>query len=291
MAAGSGLAAVRRDYARRMLALAGAAGNPRLEDAFAAVPRENFLGPPPWRFAANIAPWRELATDDPAEIYQDAVIPLDPERGVNNGSPVLHALWLDALAPRAGERIVHLGAGTGYYTAILATLAGPDGQVLAVEIDDRLAGRARANLAGFAGVTVIAGGAAAHPAADADCIYVNFGVEQPVARWIDRLAEGGRLVFPLGYPRHDPRPGIIGGGFRIERRGEAFAAAYLGPAAFVADQSAPDQPDAYRRRLRAAFSDSAIERIGSFRWNHATQPERCWFGDDGWAFGCGPETG
>ncbi len=271
-----------------MLELTGVAGNPRLEDAFAAVPRERFLGPPPWRFAANTAPWRDLATDDPADIYQDVVIPLDPERGVNNGSPSLHALWLDALAPQPGERVAHLGAGTGYYTAILATLAGPDGRVLAIEVDRRLAERARDNLAEFGNVTVVTGNAAEYPDAAADGIYVNFGVERPVARWIDQMADGGRLVFPLGYLRHDPFPGITGGGFRIERHGEAFSAAYLGPAAFVGDACAPDEPAAYRKRLRAAFSDDAIERIRSFRWKCATPPEHCWFGDGDWAFGYEP---
>ncbi|MCF3947123.1 protein-L-isoaspartate O-methyltransferase [Acidiphilium sp. AL] len=276
------LDAVRRDYAKRMLALAGVAGNSRLEDAFGAVPREDFLGP---------FPWRALAAGDLTNVYQDVVIPLDPERGVNNGSPVLHALWLDALAPKPGEAVAHLGAGTGYYTAILAKLVGPGGHVQAVEIDRRLAARARDNLAGFGNVTVIDGNAAEFPEAATDCIYVNFGVERPVARWIDRLAAGGRLVFPLGYLRYDPSPGITGGGFRIERRGDAFAASYLGPAYFVGDESAPEEPDAYRKRLRAAFNNGTAERIGSFRWKCAAPPERCWFGDDGWAFGYEPVAG
>ena len=44
---------------------------------------------------------------------------------INNGQPVLHAVGLSALNPQPGEMAVHIGAGTGYYTAILARLVGP----------------------------------------------------------------------------------------------------------------------------------------------------------------------
>lgn len=269
--------ALRRGYAARMLALAGVGRNPALEDAFATVRREEFLG--------------GAAAVDPAAIYRDAVIPLDPARGINNGSPALHALWLDALAPGPGETVAHLGAGTGYYTAILARLVGPAGRVIAVEIEPGLAARARNNLARYGNVTVIAGSAAGFPDAPADCIYVNFGVERVRARWIDRLAEGGRLVFPLGYRRHFPNDGITGGGFRVERRGEAFAARFLGVAYFIGDAEAPEESDAWRARLRAAFADERMLRgIRSFRWNRAASPgdclrvDGCWLADDGRAF-------
>ena len=67
------------------------------------------------------------------------VIALDSARGVNNGSPSLHAKLFEALAPKPGERIAHVGAGAGYYSAILAELVGPAGQVTAVEFDAALA--------------------------------------------------------------------------------------------------------------------------------------------------------
>ena len=78
-----------------------------------------------------------------------------PERGVNNGSPSLHAGWLHALSLRDGERVAHVGAGTGYYTAILAELVGRKGRVLAIEFDPALTEAARANLADRPNVTVI----------------------------------------------------------------------------------------------------------------------------------------
>ncbi|MDP1051514.1 hypothetical protein, partial [Klebsiella quasipneumoniae] len=66
---------------------------------------------------------------------------LDAARGINNGSPVLHARWLHALQPRAGEVVAHIGAGKRYYTSILSQLVGPRGKVLAVECDAKLAAR------------------------------------------------------------------------------------------------------------------------------------------------------
>ena len=67
------------------------------------------------------------------------LVVLDPARGLNNGSPSLHALMLHHLAVRPGDRVLHVGAGAGYYSAMLAELAGPEGSVIAIEYDPRLA--------------------------------------------------------------------------------------------------------------------------------------------------------
>jgi protein-L-isoaspartate(D-aspartate) O-methyltransferase len=77
-------------------------------------------------------------------VYQDMLFALASQRGVNNGSPSLHARCLHALSLREGERVAHIGAGTGYYTALIAHLVGAEGHVLAVEFDPALADLARA---------------------------------------------------------------------------------------------------------------------------------------------------
>jgi protein-L-isoaspartate(D-aspartate) O-methyltransferase len=184
--------ALRRDYAERMLHLAGI-DNPRVEQAFASVPREAFLPPPPWTVISFGA---AVQSQDLSDIYSDALVALDREHGINNGEPALHAAWLDAVDPRPGDRAIHVGAGTGYYTAILATLVGPEGHVDAFEIQEALAEEAKRNLLGFAHVEIHAASAFGRKLPTADVIYVNAGVVAPDPEWLGALAPGGRLIFP-----------------------------------------------------------------------------------------------
>src|SRR5262245_27297024 len=94
--------------------------------------------------------------------------------------------------------VMHVGAGAGYYTAILAELVGATGRVRAFEINDKLAARARSHLAAWPWATIETRsgvGAADEPV---DLIYVNAGVHQLPGAWLTALAQGGQLVFPLG---------------------------------------------------------------------------------------------
>jgi len=83
------LAIVRRAYAHQILSVAGVADAPGLEDAFASVPRERFLGPP-WRVSRPQG-YVTLPSSDTVLAYQDVLFALLPGQGVNNGSPSLHA--------------------------------------------------------------------------------------------------------------------------------------------------------------------------------------------------------
>src|SRR5215472_2948143 len=98
------------------------------QQALAIVRREDFLGDEPWRIARGPA----LTVNDPVYVYQDVVLALAPERGVNNGSPSLHAKMLNDLAVEPGQHIAHIGAGAGYYTAMVAELTGRSGRVTAI---------------------------------------------------------------------------------------------------------------------------------------------------------------
>src|SRR5437763_452110 len=121
------LAAHRSFFADLVTATVGIrAPESRLRAAFAAIPRERFVGPGPWR-VFTAAGYIETPTDDPAFLYQDVTVALRPEGQINNGQPTLHAACLAALSPQEGETAVHVGAGTGYYTALLAQLTGAAG--------------------------------------------------------------------------------------------------------------------------------------------------------------------
>ena len=277
---------VRRAYARQILAVAGVGDNPALEAAFGGVARENFIGPPPWQIVGRRG-YRTLACDDPVVAYQDINFALSPGRGVNNGSPLLHAIWLNALGPLQGARVAHIGAGTGYYSAILSSLVGERGKVLAVEYDSELVERAERNLAGFENVSLIEGDGATLDFEPVDAIYVNFAVGRPADHWMDALLPGGRLIFPLGQPgrRRGTSGGrhADGGGFRIERVANGFAAAWLGPAFFVCADGvlAPSPED--REALQAAFESGGMEFVRSLRWRQPPSRDRSWFVGTGWS--------
>jgi protein-L-isoaspartate(D-aspartate) O-methyltransferase len=281
------LEAVRRVFARQMVGLVGVADE-RLEDAFAKVHREQFLGSDPWRIRQGSAGLVLLPSNDPIYAYQDVLFALDPKRGVNNGSPSLHAKMLHALNPQPGGTVAHIGAGTGYYSAILAELVGQRGRVIAVEYDEALADRARTNLAHLPQVEVVHGDGAAWPQTDVDAVYVNFAVEQPAACWIDHLRLGGQLVFPLGVAG---RPDTAGGP-RHTRFGAVFAVVkaevdhptrLVSPAAFVCAEGKLRADVEARQKLAAAFKTGGTEFVQSLIWRRPIDPTRCWYASDDWA--------
>ncbi|AZO01197.1 protein-L-isoaspartate O-methyltransferase [Mesorhizobium sp. M9A.F.Ca.ET.002.03.1.2] len=190
----TGIAEARKFYARLMAANAGSA-DPRLEEAFAAVPREAFLGPGPWTVVANGGKV-ETPSANPVHIYQNVLVSLDADKGINNGEPFLHAMWIGKVAPKPGETVTHVGAGTGYYTALLAQLVSPGGAVTAFELEPSLADRARENLKAYGNVSVIPSDAVVGGLPPSDIIYVNAGVAAPPAEWLKALKPGGRMIFP-----------------------------------------------------------------------------------------------
>src|SRR5205823_5691940 len=104
---------------------------------------------------------------------------------------------IDELAPEPGDHVVHVGCGTGYYTAILAHMVVPSGRVTAIEIDAELADRARRNLAHLPYVEVVQGDGSRYDPGPADAVFINAGVNYLPAEWLNSLRTGGRLVFPV----------------------------------------------------------------------------------------------
>jgi protein-L-isoaspartate(D-aspartate) O-methyltransferase len=188
------LAEVRKFYAE-LMAKASQSDDPRLERIFELVQREAFLPPGPWQIMAD-RHYVQTPSADPVYLYQNALVALDAAKGINNGEPFLHAAWIGAVAPKAGETICHIGAGTGYYTAILSMLASPGGTVHAFEIDEDLARRARVHLKPFEIVSVTHGDATQLLLPPSDIIYVNAGVVAPPISWLQALRLDGRMIFP-----------------------------------------------------------------------------------------------
>jgi protein-L-isoaspartate O-methyltransferase len=132
-------------------------GSRAVIDAFATLPRERFVGPGPWNIKSPVrmGNYWMTADADPRHVYHDTLIPLDAARGINNGQPSLWIALFDQLGITAGEHVLHLGCGTGYYSAIAAELVGVTGKVTAIEIDAALAKKARRALARWRQVSVL----------------------------------------------------------------------------------------------------------------------------------------
>ncbi len=204
----------------------GAVDDPRLTQAFHMVDRAKFCGPGPW-WVSVLTQYLQTPSDDPIFLYQDVVIGLLPERGINNGEPSLHARCLSAVAVQPGDTVIHVGTGTGYYSALLATLVGPTGFVHGYEIEPELAQLARQNLAEFEHVLVHQRSGAEGDLPKADVIYVCAGATEPMAVWLDSLKPGGRLLFPL-----TPDHGFGGMLLVTYNSAGSFDARFIAPALF-----------------------------------------------------------
>ena len=206
---------------------------------------------------------------------------IDERRGINNGQPSLHAQCIDALGVREGETVLHIGAGAGYYTAILAQLVGPKGRVVAYEIEPDIAGRAQRNLIRVAQAEVRARSAIGEELPKADCIYVSCAASHPVRAWLEALKAGGRLLFPLQAERS------TGAMLLITRpdQGGAWPARFLSGVVFIACEGAQDA--AIARRLDEAFRRGGSGRVRSLRFG--TEAARSdWLRGDGWALSSEP---
>jgi protein-L-isoaspartate(D-aspartate) O-methyltransferase len=154
--------------------------DPRLLEAIAAVPRAQFVPP-------------DLA----AHAYQDAPLPIP--HGQVTTQPSLVAQMVEALELSSSDRVLEIGTGFGWQTAVLARLAG---EVWSVERWEDIARTARMHLERQAvdNATVVVGdGSAGLPEhAPYDAILVAAAFPQVPAPLVEQLADGGRLVQPVG---------------------------------------------------------------------------------------------
>ncbi len=98
-------------------------------DAFAAVPREQFVGPGPWRIKSpmDLAEYWTTEDDNPSHVYHDVLIALDESRGINNGQPSLWAYLFDRLELVPGERVLHSVVALDTTARLLPSLSAQPG--------------------------------------------------------------------------------------------------------------------------------------------------------------------
>jgi protein-L-isoaspartate(D-aspartate) O-methyltransferase len=254
-----------------------------LIEAFATIPREKFLRPGPWliRGEGDIGgPPRATSDDDPRHLSHNIVVAIDSARQLFNGMPSALGAWIDALALQPGERVLHVGCGLGYYSALMAHCVGERGSVVAIDVDEGLVADARTNLAPYPQVEV-RGGSGIDVAGDAfDAILINAGMTHPHPAWLDALRPGGRLILPLTCPF--PQLGTtIGKGVVVaiaERGGPALDARLLN---FVAVYSAIGIRDpAIEEALGKAMMRNPMPAIKHLRRDAHEPSAACWFHQD-----------
>ncbi|HXH49372.1 MAG TPA: rRNA adenine N-6-methyltransferase family protein [Terriglobia bacterium] len=267
-------------YADEVRIVAGL-DSPALVAAYSRVPREKFMGPPPWKIASpdmasmaflGLAGEAYITTNNPRDLYHNVLVALDPERYLNNGQPSALARWIAALDLKPGDRVYHLGCGVGYFTAIMAEVVGPGGQVVASEVDSGLATRARENLAAYPNVSVHAGDGAAFDPGGCDAIFINAGVTHPHSLWLQRLADGGKLVLPL---TKDIGTSNFGSGVlaKISRGGSNFAGQVVTPVAIYSCTSIRD-PE-MSTALAKSLASKALMKLRCVRTDPHQQDETC----------------
>lgn len=155
-----------------------------LDEAFAAVPRAEFL-PASARWSAHV----------------DAPVPIG--HGATNSQPWTVRYMLRHLDVRPGHRVLDVGSGSGWTTALLGYLVGEEGSVVGVEIVPELVALGRAHLANrfaWARIEQAVAGTLGWPKGQPyDGILVSASGRDVPPALVDQLAPQGRLVLPVGH--------------------------------------------------------------------------------------------
>lgn len=165
----------------------GALQSARVEEAFRVVPRHLFLPEAQW-----------------VEAYEDRTV-VTKRRGdvilSSSSQPSLMAAMLEQLQPGPGHRILEIGAGTGFNSALMARIVGTAGCVVTLDLDLDIVDQARRNLAraGYERLIVCCrDGSLGYPElAPFDRIILTVGARDLAPRWLEQLKPGGRMVIPL----------------------------------------------------------------------------------------------
>jgi protein-L-isoaspartate(D-aspartate) O-methyltransferase len=155
---------------------------PTILEAFRAVPREEFLS----------EEYADLA-------YGDHPLPI--EAGQTISQPYIVALMIEAAEIKPGDRVLEVGAGSGYAAAVMSRIAG---EVVAIERQPDLVKVAQERISrlGYDNVRIVEGDGTRgwEPEAPYDAILAAASGSHVPKPWIEQLADGGRIVMPVGEP-------------------------------------------------------------------------------------------
>lgn len=179
----------------------------------------------------HFAPWLTLE-----QAYEDSALPIlgsSEAAPATISQPAAIAIMLEGFSLARGQRVLEIGAGTGYNAALMAHVNGEEGRVVTVDIEGWLVEAAleRLESAGFGRVRVVHGdGGLGFPeSAPYDRIVATVGAWDIPPAWRDQLAEGGRIVVPL-HVGGEPHEHLLAS---LEREGDHLAGRFLAPLGMV----------------------------------------------------------
>jgi protein-L-isoaspartate(D-aspartate) O-methyltransferase len=279
---------VNQEMVDRLIAL-GALWSPPLIAAFRATPRHRFLDRV-FHYQRKHDHWNEVITRDPGPeelrlVYSDRALitRLSPARRgepavpiSSSSQPSLMAQMLEDLKPAPGQRVLEVGAGTGYNAALLAHVVGPGG-VLSIDVDRQVLAEAWDHLRAFPERRVelrhADGRCGYAEAAPFDRIMVTAATPDLEPAWLEQLAPGGLLLAPL----------VIAPGLAFVVRGTAAdggfdggltRAAYFMPLR-AEDEAGPPEgpppPSSPLRKVRAPYASFFEKRRPRHGWHGFAQ--------------------
>ena len=171
-----------KEHLINLLISQGFLESPDIIRAFKKVPREKFV----------LERYIEHSYDNiPLPILEDQTI----------SQPLTVAVMTEALQPRSGQKILEVGAGSGYQAAILAEIVGKSGRIITTDRIERLVGFAKDNLrkTGYNNITVIEydGSQGYEKEAPYDRVIVTASAPEVPDPLIKQLKRGGKLVIPV----------------------------------------------------------------------------------------------
>ncbi|MEW2548223.1 methyltransferase domain-containing protein [Streptomyces sp. NPDC047002] len=282
----------------RGMAAAGALPDPAWRAAFAAVPRHLFV---PYYYVEGSGGSRRLWSGDRDPearwrwlngAYADTALGTRMRDGrliSSSSQPSLMALMLTALDVREGDRVLEIGAGTGYNAALLAHRLGGD-LVTTVDLDPEITESARNHLAaaGYRPAVVTGDGArGCRERAPFDGILATCALPSVPRAWVGQAAPGARIVAPLAT-------GLVRLRVADTPEGRVARGPFLATSAFfVALRGAPAAGDLAERaeglprhalsndlfRFLLALSAGALTPEEAYRlWRHEHRPRRDRYG-------------
>jgi len=248
-----------------------------LVEAFATVPREEFLPSGPWLIRSETDYFsgvpRQTPDDNARWVCHNVAVAIDPARQLFNGAPSVLATCIDRLDLAPGQRVLHIGCGLGYYSALMARCVGPAGHVVAVEVDEELAHAARQRLAPIANVSVCCGDGSQPLDETFDAVLVNCGVTHPLPVWLDALQPNGRMVVPVTAALMGTS---IGKGplLQLTKRDSDFEARLVSVVAIYSALSIRDA--ALNDRIGRTLTKGQYPRINRLRRDPHEESAECW---------------